>query len=117
MYNNGCGSTGSLASELRTSLMRATENLNSHQINALLRHAHGLGEQRTRDGHLSLVDLSGREMEVLRLLANGYTRRDIGATLGISFNTAARHIANIYGKLNVSSVAEATQYAYANRII
>ena len=55
--------------------------------------------------------LSVRENEVLTLVASGYTRPEISAALNISRNTAATHIANIYRKLNVSSIAEATTYA------
>lgn len=61
--------------------------------------------------------LTGRESEVLILVANGYSRRAIGKSLGISAHTAARHIANIYSKLGVSSVAEATQWAFTNGLI
>lgn len=58
-----------------------------------------------------LTDLSKREHEVLVLVSNGYSRREIGESLEISVNTAARHISNIYRKLGVTSVAEATRYA------
>ena len=55
--------------------------------------------------------LSTREKEVLTLIANGYSRKQVGSSLGISSNTAARHISTIYAKLDVSSIAEATRYA------
>lgn len=55
--------------------------------------------------------LSCREKEVLTLIANGYSRKQVGDSLGISSNTAARHISTIYSKLDVSSIAEATRYA------
>ncbi len=55
--------------------------------------------------------LSKREQEVLVLISNGYNRREVGDSLGISINTAARHISNVYRKLKVTSVAEATQFA------
>lgn len=58
-----------------------------------------------------LAELSKREHEVLVLVSNGYSRREIGEALEISVNTAARHISNIYRKLGVTSVAEATRYA------
>ena len=58
-----------------------------------------------------LADLSKREHEVLVLVSNGYSRREIGEALEISVNTAARHISNIYRKLGVTSVAEASRYA------
>ena len=61
--------------------------------------------------------LSPRETEVLVLLAHGYTRRDISQSLSISSHTAARHIANIYNKLGISSVAEATTFALKHKLI
>lgn len=61
--------------------------------------------------------LTEREKEVLVLVAHGYSRRAIGDSLGISMNTASRHIANTYAKLGVSSVAEATQWAFVNGLI
>lgn len=59
-------------------------------------------------------NLSKREQEVLVLISNGYNRREVGDSLGISVNTAARHISNVYRKLRVTSVAEATQFALAH---
>ena len=56
--------------------------------------------------------LSAREVEVLRLLAAGKTNRVIAADLGISERTIDRHVSNIFTKLDVSSRAAATAYAY-----
>ncbi len=53
--------------------------------------------------------LTAREQEVLVLVANGYTRREIGKTLQISANTAAKHIAKIYSKLDITTSAEAAR--------
>lgn len=61
--------------------------------------------------------LTGRENEVLILVASGYSRVEIGNTLNISPNTAATHITNIYRKLDISSVAEATKYAIAEGLL
>jgi len=61
--------------------------------------------------------LSSRETQVLVLVANGYSRADISHTLDISPNTAARHIANTYKKLDISNVAEATTYAIAAGLV
>lgn len=63
------------------------------------------------------LTLSRREHQVLVLVGHGYTRRDIALSLGISFHTAARHIANIYSKLGICSVAEATAYALQHNLI
>jgi len=61
--------------------------------------------------------LTKRENEVLTLLASGYSRQEIGMALGVTHNTACTHVTNIYSKLNVSSIAEATQYAIRNRFV
>jgi predicted ATPase/DNA-binding CsgD family transcriptional regulator len=55
--------------------------------------------------------LTERELEVLRLLAAGHTTREVADLLYISPATAARHIANIYVKLDVDSRAKVTAYA------
>ncbi|MBT2384665.1 LuxR family transcriptional regulator [Streptomyces sp. ISL-11] len=58
--------------------------------------------------------LTEREVEVLRLVAAGRTNRAIAAELVISEHTVARHLNNIYAKLDVSSRAAATAYAYTH---
>jgi DNA-binding NarL/FixJ family response regulator len=61
--------------------------------------------------------LSGREREVLSVLATGMTNREIAGTLMISEKTVARHVANIFLKLGVSSRAAATAYAYEHGLV
>jgi DNA-binding NarL/FixJ family response regulator len=56
--------------------------------------------------------LSPRELGVLKLVASGRTNRQIAAKLHISEKTVARHISNIFNKLDLSSRAAATAYAY-----
>lgn len=55
--------------------------------------------------------LTAREIEVLRLAAQGRTNRAIGRELGISDRTVQGHLANIYGKLNAASRTEAVTEA------
>lgn len=59
----------------------------------------------------SFQSLSSRENQVLTLIARGYTRTEVAVALQITPNTAATHIASIYRKLDISSVAEATLHA------
>jgi DNA-binding CsgD family transcriptional regulator len=61
--------------------------------------------------------LSGREREVLSVLATGMTNREIAGRLVISEKTVARHVANIFVKLGVSSRSAATAYAYENGVV
>jgi DNA-binding CsgD family transcriptional regulator len=61
--------------------------------------------------------LSAREIEVLEHLAAGATNRQIADALGISERTVDRHVSNIYTKLDVSSRAAATAFAYEHDIV
>lgn len=61
--------------------------------------------------------LTGREIEVLRLVATGLTNRGVADRLTLSEKTVARHLSNIFGKLGLSSRAAATAYAYENGLI
>ena len=56
--------------------------------------------------------LTTREAEVLRLVAAGKSNRAIAAELVISEHTVARHLQNIYAKLDVSSRSAATAFAF-----
>jgi len=61
--------------------------------------------------------LSGRELEVLRLVASGKSNREIASELVISEHTVARHLQNIYAKLRVPSRAAATAFAFENELV
>ena len=58
-------------------------------------------------------DLTERELEVLRYLAEGLTKREIGKELFLSFNTIHSHTKSIYQKLRVSSREDAIARARA----
>jgi DNA-binding CsgD family transcriptional regulator len=58
--------------------------------------------------------LTAREVQVLKLVASGVTNRAIAGKLGISEKTVARHLNNIFNKLDLTSRAAATAYAYQN---
>jgi DNA-binding NarL/FixJ family response regulator len=55
--------------------------------------------------------LTGREVEVLRLIAAGRSNRAIAQALFISPNTVLRHVSNIFAKTGVANRAEAAAYA------
>jgi len=56
--------------------------------------------------------LTAREAEVLRLVATGRSNPEIAATLFLSEKTVARHLSNIFTKLDVSSRTAAAAYAF-----
>jgi len=61
--------------------------------------------------------LTGRELEVLQLVAQGQTSREIGVLLFISENTVKNHIRNILDKLGLHSRNEAVLYAVREDLI
>jgi DNA-binding NarL/FixJ family response regulator len=61
--------------------------------------------------------LTDREMEVLRLVAQGMNNRDIAKALFISENTVKNHIRNILEKLHLHSRMEAVVYAVREKMI
>ncbi len=58
-----------------------------------------------------------REREVLKLLAEGYTNKDIADFLHISVKTVEKHRANLIGKLNLHNIAQLTAYAIENGLV
>ena len=61
--------------------------------------------------------LTPREQEVLKLVAEGYTNKEIAATLVISDKTVERHRANILDKLGMRDRVELTRYAIRHGLI
>lgn len=58
-----------------------------------------------------------REREVLKLLAEGYTNKEIGDLLHISVKTVEKHRANLIGKLDLHNVAQLTAFAIENGLV
>ena len=81
------------------------------RVRALLAVPSDSGTERGRDV------LTVRELEVLRLVATGRTNRAVARELVISEKTVARHVSNIFTKLDLSSRAAATAYAYEHDLV
>ena len=64
-----------------------------------------------------IQDLTGRERQVLGKIAQGLSNDQIAETLAISRNTVRNYVANVYGKLGVSSRAEAVVWARERGIV
>jgi DNA-binding NarL/FixJ family response regulator len=62
-------------------------------------------------------ELSGRELEVLRLLASGASNKAIAAQLVLSASTVKTHISNIFDKLGAQSRTEAVRIALQRGLI
>jgi len=61
--------------------------------------------------------LTSRQREILQLLAEGKTSKEVAVELNISVKTAETHRANIMRKLNVHSVSDLVRYAIRNGIV
>ena len=61
--------------------------------------------------------LSARELEILQLLAEGRSNKEVARALGISVTTAETHRSNIMRKIGAGSVADLVRFAVRNKII
>jgi DNA-binding NarL/FixJ family response regulator len=72
---------------------------------------------RTKHGRTSWEDLTPREQEVLKLIAEGFRTRDIAKHLSLSPKTIEKHRANMMRKLDLHNVSAVTSYAISNRLV
>jgi DNA-binding NarL/FixJ family response regulator len=79
----------------------------------LLRHA--IADPKGADSGINI--LTKREREILQLIAESNSTRDIAAKLGISVKTAENHRTNLMRKLDLHDVASLTRYAISNGLI
>jgi DNA-binding NarL/FixJ family response regulator len=66
---------------------------------------------------LSHETVTGREREIIQLLAEGQSNKEAASTLGISVKTIEAHRANIMRKSRLRSVSELVRYAIRNKIV
>jgi DNA-binding NarL/FixJ family response regulator len=65
----------------------------------------------------SAPTLSAREREIVQLLAEGASNKEVARTLGISVKTAETHRSNIMRKMQFASLSDLVKYAVRNKII
>ena len=73
------------------------------------------GSEKKQDGAATV--LTGREREVIQLLAEGKTSKEVAVALHLSVKTAETHRTNLMRKLGLHSVADLTLYAVRNGIV
>ncbi len=61
--------------------------------------------------------LTDRELEILRLVAQGYTNGRIARELWVTEQTVKFHLSNTYRKLGVANRTEASRYAHLNDLL
>ena len=65
----------------------------------------------------SWTGVSAREQEVMRLIARGYTYKEVAAELFISIKTVETHVSSVLRKLQLSNRTELTRWAADRRIV
>jgi DNA-binding NarL/FixJ family response regulator len=120
-----------LAARVRVLVARACQALGDHEGAGLERDAaRAVFEELGAAPDLARIDsdtgkvrgerlrgLTARELQVLRLVASGKTNKAIATELFVSEKTVDRHVSNIFAKIDVSSRAAATAYAYEHRLV
>jgi DNA-binding CsgD family transcriptional regulator/tetratricopeptide (TPR) repeat protein len=89
----------------------------AEQIADLARRAGESGDDSAAGTAAERIGLTGREFEVLRLVAAGQSNREIAAALFISPKTASVHVSNILGKLGTATRTEAAAKAHALHLL
>ena len=98
-------------------VMRGQSLISPHMASKLLTEFSSLArradERQVAPGPL----LTARELDVLRLVAKGFSNREVGEQLFISENTVKNHVRNILEKLHLRSRMQAVMYAVRERLI
>jgi DNA-binding CsgD family transcriptional regulator len=76
-----------------------------------------LNSKLQQEGGNTFYLLTDREREIVRLLAEGKSNKEVSARLYISHNTVETHRANSMRKLGVTSIVELVHYAVRNGLI
>jgi len=74
-------------------------------------------EEKSSAGKGVIDTLTKREIEVLKLLAEGLFNKEIAFTLAISEKTVKNHVSNIFKKINVSDRTQAAVFAIRNNLV
>jgi DNA-binding NarL/FixJ family response regulator len=119
------GASGYLLKEINTeevadairSVWAGQSRISPSMAAKLLQEFQAMSKRAEERAHVPTPRLTDREMEVLRLVAQGMNNRDIAKDLFISENTVKNHIRNILEKLQLHSRMEAVVYAVREKLL
>ena len=104
-------------------VLDAVESLSRHQpfftagVSSLLLTSYLHPERASLGGGHSAPSLTPREREVVQMIAEGKSSKEVASALSISEGTAETHRTNLMRKLDIHSVSEIVRYAIRNNII
>jgi DNA-binding NarL/FixJ family response regulator len=111
-----------LKSDADQSLIAAVESLAQHKpfltskvtefvLDGFMRQSETEGDAAPKDA------ATPREREIIQLLAEGHSNKEVASTLGVSVKTIEAHRANIMRKLHLRSISDLVRYAIRNKIV
>lgn len=112
-----------LKSDAGRSLVAAVESLRNHRpfftsrVSEMVLEGYLKGQTRPSDQDTPRGRLTPRERQIVQLLAEGKSNKEIGNALGISVKTAEAHRSNIMRKLDLHSISDLVRYAIRNKIV
>jgi len=112
-----------LKTDVGKDLVAAVESLHRNKtfftsrVSQMILDGYLKGDSRPSDPDSERTRLTPRQREVVQLLAEGKSSKEVAVALDLSVKTADTHRANIMRKLNLHSVAEVVRYAIRNEII
>jgi two-component system response regulator NreC len=121
-----CGALGYvLKSDADTELLAALDDVRHHQrfitnrlqISTAQNYVRRATDPGGADSELPNSPLTPRETEVVRLLAEGKSNREVGAALGVSMRTIESHRNHIMDKMNFTSFSELVRFAVRNNMV
>ncbi|HET7715349.1 MAG TPA: LuxR C-terminal-related transcriptional regulator [Bauldia sp.] len=105
------------AEKARDELEKLGSRFHAGRAQALLKDIERRQGEKAAAGAGARVALTARQAEILRLIAEGKSDRDIAAALGLSEFTVHRHVSNILNRIALPSRAAAVAYAIAHKLI
>ena len=120
-----CGASGYLLKQIAANLLprairevhRGTPCFSPEIYRRLVHHRDRARAEGDPHPKLGAPVLSSREMEVLQLVAEGHTNKDMAGLMGISIKTVEKHRHNVMEKLDIHDIAGLTRHAIENGII
>ena len=100
-----------------TATVQGQSLISPSMASKLLNEFNSLAKQANEKPRLAAPRLTTRELEVLKLVAQGMSNRDVAEALFIAENTVKNHVRNILEKLQLHSRMEAVVYAVREKMI
>jgi DNA-binding NarL/FixJ family response regulator len=112
-----------LKSDAGKDLITAVDALCNHRtffsskVSEMLLHSYLRNSDRAETAEPARSRLTAREREIVQLLAEGKSNKEVAQALNISIKTAETHRTNIMNKLDLRSITELVRYAVRNNIV